>query len=89
MGRSRKKRTQTDIPLFYEAMTQFSGENPLAESELQATVDSLKAKGRMPSSGANCRIRLIESACRSDRTGGGIGPSSSRYPDRVRTLESQ
>jgi hypothetical protein len=48
MGRSRKKQTQTDTPLFW-AITQFNGENPATEAEMQATVDRLQAEGRMPS----------------------------------------
>jgi hypothetical protein len=48
MGRSRKKRTQTDT-LFDEAMTQFNGENPATEAEMQTTVDRLRAEGKMPS----------------------------------------
>ena len=49
MGRSRKKQTQTDTPLFYEAMTEFTGENPATESEMQAIVERLQAEGTMPS----------------------------------------
>lgn len=49
MGRSRKKQFQTDTPLLYEAMTQFNAENAATEAELQATVDCLKAEGKMPS----------------------------------------
>ena len=49
MGRSRRKQTQTDMPLFYEAMSQISCEHPATEAEMQATVDRLKAEGRMPS----------------------------------------
>jgi len=49
MGRSRSRNTKADTPFFYEAMTQFNGENPATEAEMQATVDRLKADGRMPS----------------------------------------
>jgi len=49
LRRSRKKQTHTDTPLFYGAMAQISREHPLTEAELQATVDKLKAEGRMPS----------------------------------------
>ena len=49
MGRSRKKQTPTDTPLFYKAMEQISREHLMTDAELQATVDHLKAEGRMPS----------------------------------------
>jgi hypothetical protein len=49
MGRSGKKQTQTDTALFYDAMAQISREHPMTEAELHATVDQLKAEGRMPS----------------------------------------
>ena len=49
MGRSRRKQTQTDTPLFYEAMAQINREHPMTEAELHASVDKLKAEGRMPS----------------------------------------
>jgi hypothetical protein len=49
MGRSRKKNTKTDTPLFYETMEQMNRDHPMTEAELQATVDQLKAEGRMPS----------------------------------------
>jgi len=49
MGRSRRKQTQTDTPLFYEAMAQISRKHPMTEAELQATVDQLREEGRMPS----------------------------------------
>ena len=49
MGRSRRKQTQTDTPLFYEAIAQMSREHPMTEADLKATVDQLKVEGRMPS----------------------------------------
>jgi len=49
MGRSRSRNTKADTPLFYQAMAQISREQPVTEAEMQATVDQLKAEGRMPS----------------------------------------
>ena len=49
MGRSRSRNTKAGTPLFYEAMAQISREHPMTEAEMQATVDQLKAEGRMPS----------------------------------------
>jgi len=38
MGRSRNKDTQTDTPLFYEAMAQISRDHPMTEAELRKAV---------------------------------------------------
>ena len=49
MGRSRKKHTKTDTPLFYEAMEQINRDHPMTETEMQATIDRMKAENRVPS----------------------------------------
>ena len=49
MGRSRKKYSKTDTPLFHEAMEQMNRDHPMTEAEMWATIDRMKAKDRLPS----------------------------------------
>ena len=48
MGRSRRKQTQTDTPLFDEAMAQISREHPMTEAEMQASIDRMRTQNTLP-----------------------------------------
>ena len=47
MRRPRNK-TETDTPLFYEAMQSMNKDHPMTEAEMQQTINRMKAEGRLP-----------------------------------------